>query len=141
MHFAPVEKTTLNTTLTALENALAPKIANLTAEERQKYGSVNEQNKLVINKVKDYRTNHPTMSSPDVDWTEFAADYDSREVIAGVISRLQTLLEGLNAAKILHDHDNLSAALMDYEYAKYKAGTNTSGYETKVNEIKQFFTS
>ena len=141
VHFAPADKTTVNNTLTALENALAPKIANLTAEERQKYGSVNEQNKLVINKVKDYRSNHASMSSPDVDWTEFAADYDSREVIAGVISRLETLLEGLNAAKILHDHDNMSAALMDYEYAKYKAGTNTPGYETKVNEIKQFFTS
>ena len=50
-HFAATEKTAINNAITALETALATKLANLTAGERQQYGSVNEQNKLIINKV------------------------------------------------------------------------------------------
>ena len=51
-HFATTEKTAVNNAVTAIETALATKLANLTAEERQQYDSVNEQNKLIINKVK-----------------------------------------------------------------------------------------
>ena len=126
--------------LDTLENALSPKLANLSAEERQQYGSVNEQNKLIINKVKDYHEAQSTLSSGDVDWTEFVNDYDSRAFLEANIHRLNGLIEGLVGAKILHDWDNYQAALTDYDYAKYKAGTNSVGYQTKVNEIAQFFT-
>jgi hypothetical protein len=45
-----------------LENAINNKVANLTPEEGQRYGSVNEQNKLVINKVKEFNDTKPTVS-------------------------------------------------------------------------------
>jgi len=139
-HFSAEEKTAVLAALETLENALTPKLANVSAEERQQYGSVNEQNKLIINKVKDYYESQPAMSSSDVDWEEFASDYDSRVFLEANIHRLNSLLEGMNGAKILHDWDNYQAALTDYDYAKYKAGTNSVGYQTKVNEIAQFFT-
>lgn len=56
------------------------------------------------------------------------------------MQRLQSVLDGLGNAKILHDWDNYQAALTDYNFAKYKANTQTAGYETKVNELAQFFT-
>lgn len=139
-HFSTTEKTAVNTAVTAIETALANKLANLTAEERQQYGSVNEQNKLIINKVKDFRDSQPTLSSPDVDWAEFTNDFDTRTFIQTTMQRLQSLLDGLKNAKILHDWDNYQAALTDYDYAKYKASTQATGYETKVSEIAQFFT-
>jgi hypothetical protein len=89
--------------------------------------------------VKDYHEAQPTLSSGDVDWTEFVNDYDSRAFLEANIHRLNGLIEGLVGAKILHDWDNYQAALTDYDYAKYKAGTNSVGYQTKVNEIGQFF--
>lgn len=138
-HFSATEKTAINTAVTSLETALIAKLANLTPEERQQYGSVNEQNKLIINKVKDYRDSQPALSSPDVDWVEFANDHDTRSYLQNLIQRLQSLLDGLSNAKILHDWDNYQASLSDYEFAKYKNGTNAVGYETKVNELKQFF--
>ena len=46
----------------------------------------------------------------------------------------------VNNAKILHDWDNYQASLTDYDYAKYKASTQAVGYQTKVNELAQFFT-
>ena len=138
-HFTAAEKTAVNTALTSLETALQPKTANLSAEERQQYGSVNEQNKLIINKVKDFRDSQPALSSPDVDWTEFANDHDTRAYLQATIQRLQSLIDGMNNAKILHDWDNYQAALTDYDYAKYKISTNATGYQTKVSEIGQFF--
>ena len=138
-HFSATEKTAINTAVTSLETALIAKLANLTPEERQQYGSVNEQNKLIINKVKDYRDSQPALSSPDVDWVEFANDHDTRSYLQNLIQRLESLLDGLSNAKVLHDWDNYQASLSDYEFAKYKNGTNAVGYETKVNELSQFF--
>lgn len=138
-HFSAAEKTTVNTALTTIETALVSKLANLTPDERQQYGSVNEQNKLVINKVKDFRDSQPALSSPDVDWLEFTNDYDTRSFLQTSMQRLQSLIDGLNNAKILHDWDNYQASLTDYDYAKYKASTNATGYQTKVLELAQFF--
>jgi len=138
-HFTAAEKTAINNALTTLETALGGKVANLSPEERQQYGSVNEQNKLIINKVKDYRDSQPAMSSPDVDWTEFMNDFDTRAYLQILMQRLEGVTTGLNNAKILHDWDNFRASLSDYDYAKYKMGTSAVGYETKVNEIGQFF--
>jgi hypothetical protein len=140
IHYLAAEKTAVVTSLAALETALAAKIKNLNGEERQKYGSINEQNKLIVNKVKDYRVSQPGLSSPDVDWVEFQSDFDSRDFLQSTIARLQSLIDGLNNNKILHDFDNYQAALTDYEFSKYKATTRVAGYEGKVNAIAQFFT-
>ena len=131
-HFSATEKTTVNTAVASLETALAPKLANLSAEERL-------QNKLIINKVKDFRDTQPTLSSADVDWTEFMNDYDTRAFLQTTMQRLQSLIDGLSSAKILHDWDNYQASLTDYDYSKYKASAGATGYQTKVTEIGQFF--
>jgi hypothetical protein len=139
-HFSAAEKTAVNNALTALETALSGKLANLSPDERQQYGSVNEQNKLIINKVKDFRDSQPALSSPDVDWVEFINDHDTRTFLQTNIQRIQSLIDGLANAKILHDWDNYQASLTDYDFAKYKLSTNATGYQTKVSEIAQFFT-
>lgn len=139
-HFTAAEKTTVSNAVTALETALNGKLANLSPQERQQYGSVNEQRKLIITKVKDFRDSQPNLSSPDVDWVEFMNDYDTRTFLQANIQRLQGLIDGLNNAKILHDWDNYQASLTDYDFAKYKVATQAVGYEAKTNEIGQFFT-
>ena len=57
-----------------------------------------------------------------------------------IIARLESLTTKLKNAKILHDYDNLQAALTDYAYTNFMAGTGAAGYETKQNNLKQFFT-
>lgn len=138
-HFSANEKTAINAAVASLELATVTKLANLTPSERQQYGSVNEQNKLIINKVKDFNDAQPALSSPDVDWTEFNNDFATREFIQSTIQRIQSVLDGLGNAKILHDFDNYQASLIDYDYAKYKASTSAVGFQTKVSELAQFF--
>ena len=138
-HFDDAEKVAVNTALASLELAVSEKLANLSAAERQQYGSVNEQNKLIINKVKGFNDAQSSLSSPDVDWREFNNDFDTREFLQTAILRLQSLIDGLGNAKILHDYDNYQASLTDYDFAKYKASTNAVGFQTKVAEIAQFF--
>ena len=139
VHYTAAEKTAVEGGLTALEAVLIAKFRNLSADERRKYGSINEQNKLIVNKALDYRTNQPALSSPDVDWVEFQNDYNSRAFIQATIARLQNMIDGLGNNKILHDFDNYQAALTDYGFSQYKAGTKTAGFENKVNEMAQFF--
>ena len=138
-HRTEAEVTAAQNALTELENALAIITVQLTPEDRQKYGSINEQNKLLVNKVKDFRQSNPNLSVSDVDWDEFDKDFASRNVFESLINRLNALLIKLQGAKILHDYDNYQAALDDYAYTTYRAATGADGYENKYNELKQFF--
>ncbi|GAB5400945.1 MAG: hypothetical protein Aureis2KO_25300 [Aureisphaera sp.] len=140
-HFMPEEENKINEILTEMEEALANKLANLSPEERQQFGSINEQNKLIVNKVKEYSDTEPELSSPDVDWEEFRRDFRSRTFLETLMRRLANLQMGLNNAKILHDWDNYRASLVEYDYVKYKNATATPGYENKLNDLGQFFAS
>lgn len=115
-HFSAAEKTSINNAIQVLETVLNPKTVNLTPKERNDYASVSESNKLIANKVKDYRDNQPGLSSPDVDWNEFMLDYDSRAYIKAVLLRIGSLAQLLDNARILHDWDNYQASLDDYKY-------------------------
>ena len=124
----------------ALEKDFADILVNISGDERRRYGSISEQNKLLVNKVYDFLKNHPELGSPDVDWDEFEKDYKSRVALESIIMSLQKIIDGLNNAKTLFDFDNYQAALDDYAYTVYKARTATPGFENKQKEIKQFFT-
>lgn len=138
-HFSEAEIAAVNDALQNLHTALAGKLASLTPEERQQYGSINEQNKLLVNKVNDYKNNAPQLSSPDVDWEEFGKDHNSRSFLESVINSLMELSRGLENAKVLHDWDNYQASLIDYQYSVYRNDSGSTGFHTKVEEIKQFF--
>ncbi len=73
--------------LTNLESALVDIDFNLTSEDRQKYGSINEQNKLIVNKVNDYLVNQPQLASSEVEWEEFRKDFSSRANLEALIAR------------------------------------------------------
>lgn len=83
-----------------LEAALAGKTATLTEDERRRYGSINEQNKLIVNKARDYRQSQPNLSSPDVNWDEFEDDYQSRVFIKNSVNRLMAVVHDLGSTKI-----------------------------------------
>lgn len=137
--FTAADRTAIQDLITDLEAQFAGKTVSLSESERSRYGSVNEQNKLVINKARDYRQSQSTLSSPDVDWTEFEADFQARAFLESAINRLKALLYALEGTKIMHDYDNFQDALQDYAYSQYKKSTGADGYAAKVEDFKQFF--
>jgi len=139
VHLTVAEITAINNALTTLETTLKNLNTMLTPEERQQYGSINEQNKLLVNKVKEYSDREPALRDGAVNWTEFNADFSSRLYKEGVIDRLQAMIVRLVNSKTLHDYDNYQDALQDYAYTAFMAGRGAPVFETKYNELKQFF--
>ncbi|HVE56602.1 MAG TPA: hypothetical protein VNB22_07220 [Pyrinomonadaceae bacterium] len=134
------DRTKINGFIADLETILAGKIRRLDAAERSRYGSINQQNKLVVDIARNYHQNQPAMSSPDVDWTEFESDYENRMFLTNCISRLSAIVRDLESTKIMHDYDNFQDALDDYGYSRYRDGAGETGYSAKVAEFKQYFT-
>ncbi len=138
-HLTDAQVSAAKDALTGLETALTPVNINLSAEDRQRYGSINEQNKLLVNKAMDYHNSQPALQTPHVDWVEYSNDFKSRNNLESLIARLDSLSTRLKNAKILHDFDNYQGALADYAYTSFMAGTGTVGFEDKMNDLKQFF--
>ncbi len=114
---------------------------NLTAEERQKYGSINEQNKLLVGKIRDFNIQQPNLSSPDVNWPGFQQHWASRNGFEQLESLCKSIIEICSDPRMLHDYSLYQNALVDYDYTKYKANSTpgAGAYTTKQEEIKQFF--
>ncbi len=55
------------------------------------------------------------------------------------MTRLQSIIDGLENKKIQQDNDNYSDVLRDYGYSQYKSGTRAPGFDVKASELKQFF--
>ncbi|MFB9120139.1 hypothetical protein ACFFUE_02940 [Bergeyella porcorum] len=138
-HLSDEQIKAISDALAQLETAMQSLSINLTPEDRNKYGRVNEQNKLFVNKVYDFAKSREGLRSPDVDWAEFFKDYEDRNFYETVMSRLDDLQLKLKNHKILGDYDNYQDALADYAFATYKAGTKSVGFEEKYRELKQFF--
>jgi hypothetical protein len=129
----------INKEIDNIQLAITGKMVNLTPEERQKYGSINEQNKLLVNKINDVHNSHPQFDSVKVNWAEFTADFAIRSTLEKLISRLKTITEQLDDTKILHDNDNYQQALSQYSYISFLADQNEPGITTIKEDIAQFF--
>lgn len=127
---------------TQLFELLNSKTRNLTPEERKEWGSIKEQNKLVALKVLDYARDQPQLKSPDVDYTELAADWNDRSFLATIMSLLKDCIQIADNVRITHDWDTYHAAKQDYRHAEYRTKTDGgAAFEKKYNELKEFFTT
>ena len=133
------DRTKISESITNLETSLAGKTRKLDAAERSRYGSINQQNKLVVDIARDYHRNQPAMSSPDVDWTAFESDYQARMFLGTCVKRLLAIVYDLESTKIMHDYDNFQDALDDYGYSRYRDGAGETGHSAKVGDFKQYF--
>lgn len=139
-HFSEDEKTQMRKAWQVILDGLTRKTRNLSPEERQRYGSISEQNKLVVLKVLEYHDGQEHMDCPDIDYKELKDDFADRDFLAKMIS---SLMEGVRLAdniRITHDYDCYTASSTDYEFTKYKMGTDSgASWEAKYNDLLPFF--
>ncbi|PZF73537.1 hypothetical protein [Taibaiella soli] len=141
-----VNETTLTTVRATLQQVIADmqsaaQNSNLTPDERKRYGSINEQNKLLVNKVNDYATDHPSFRSPDVNWDDYQKHLSLRNHLAAIEKALEQIDEMCSDIRITYDYSLYQNALVDYDYTKYRAGSTASGagFHSKYEDIKQLF--
>lgn len=135
----PASATKINAALATIETELNGKTVNLTPKERQQFGRINEQNKLLVNKINDIKTSHPQHNSPQVNWVEFEADYAARTSLNAIKSKLNSITEQIIYTCILYDNDNFQQSLSQYSYLSYLSEQNVPGTTSLKDEVAQFF--
>ncbi|QHI36975.1 hypothetical protein IMCC3317_23460 [Kordia antarctica] len=139
IEFTTEELTALDTHLDGIQQVLAGKMVNITPEQRQQYGSIGNQNKLIVDKAKNYMEQHPNWVPNFIDKTEFDKDYNARQQMEERTQRLQNLTQQLLDTKTLLDHDNYTNTLSFYRMIRYLAGENEPGSKTVYEDMKVLF--
>ncbi|WP_343679702.1 hypothetical protein [Chryseobacterium arthrosphaerae] len=139
LSFTTEELSKLDQALQTIGTVLSGKTINLTPEERQQYGSIAEQNKLFVNKVKTYMEQYPQYVPNFLDKAEFDKDYLGREQVEQRLQRMSSLTEQLSDTKVLLDHDNYHNAITFYRNLKFLSGENVPGTNVIYEDMKQFF--
>jgi uncharacterized FlgJ-related protein len=140
-HFDANERATAISLFNQLRALLEPKLIQINPDDRRRYGSVSEENKKIINKVRDLIEQDPVNVPTEVDWVEFEADYIDRRFLESMRSMMAALLSEIQSTKIIHDFDNYHDALVYYHNQVYRMNSGASNAEGKVKELKQFFNS
>ncbi|WP_298310509.1 hypothetical protein [uncultured Aquimarina sp.] len=137
--FTEEELTQLDQYLDGIKQILNGKTVNLTAEQRTQYGRIANQNKLIVDKSKNYMEQHPDWVPKFLDKEEFDKDYLARTQVESRVQKLENLGQQLIDTKTLLDHDNYSNALSFYRMVRYLAGENEPGAKTVYNDMKVLF--
>jgi len=141
-HFTAADQSDWDAGLLVLRTIVQARLRNLSEEENEKYGTIDEKNKLLVDKIEDYRDTQPQLSSGDVDWVEFKKDKFDRKFLETGAMALMSLAKTMLETKRMHDYDNFQASLIDYDYSQYKDRTSPGmGFDAKVAELKQFFSA
>jgi len=139
IEFTTEELTALDTHLDGIQQVLAGKTVNLTPDQRRQYGSIGNQNKLIVDKAKNYMEQHPNWIPNFLDKVEFDKDYTARQQMEQRTQRLQNLTQQLLDTKTLLDHDNYTNSLSFYRMMRYLAGENEAGSKTVYEDMKVLF--
>lgn len=137
--YTPEELEDCNTGVTAIETFANKHVPNLSGEDRQNLGSINETNKLFVNKTKTLMEQNPSMVPVFINQEEYHRDLTAREEIEKLILKLDTIKRNLSDTKILLDNDNYHDALAFYCSVRYLANEHQSGAIAVYEELKQYF--
>lgn len=139
IQFTEAELAQLDAAMASIAQVLRDKTINLTPEQRQQYGRIAEQNKLFVNKAKEYMEQNMQHVPAFIDKAEFDQDFQARTQIESRITQLQGLVEQLSDTKTLLDHDNYHNAITFYRNIRFLSQENVPGTTTLYEGMRQFF--
>lgn len=139
LSFTEEELTTLDAHLAGIKTILANKTINLTPEQRQQYGRIANQNKLIVDKAKSYMEQHPTWIPRFLDKAEFDRDYKARKQIEDRVQLFEGIAQQLIDTKTLLDHDNYTNALTFYRMVRFLSRENEPGAKTVYEDMRVLF--
>ncbi|WP_378180890.1 hypothetical protein [Aquimarina sp. SS2-1] len=137
--FTEEELAQLDQHLLGIRQILNGKTVNLTPDQRRQYGRIANQNKLIVDKAKNYMEQHPDWVPRFVDKAEFDRDYTARQQIENRVQLLENLSTQLIDTKTLLDHDNYNNALSFYRMIRFLAGENEPGAKAVHEDMRVLF--
>ena len=137
--FTEEELTQLDSHLLDIRQILNGKTVNLTPDQRRQYGRIANQNKLIVDKAKNYMEQHPDWIPRFVDKAEFDRDYTARQQEENRVQLLENLSTQLIDTKTLLDHDNYNNALSFYRMLRFLAGENEPGAKPVYEDMRVLF--
>ena len=137
--FTEEELAQLDQHLLGIRQILTGKTVNLTPDQRRQYGRIANQNKLIVDKAKNYMEQHPDWIPRFVDKAEFDRDYTARQQVESRVQLLENLATQLIDTKTLLDHDNYNNALSFYRMLRFLAGENEPGAKSVYEDMKVLF--
>ncbi len=139
INFEEKELKGLDQHMAGIKAILNGKTVNLTPDQRQQYGRIANQNKLIVDKAKNYMEQHPDWIPRFLDKEEFDRDYKARKQVEDRMQMLENLAQQLIDTKTLLDHDNYTNSLSFYRMVRYLAGENEPGAKTVYEDMKVLF--
>ena len=136
---SPDDMNQIDQHIAAIEAIIKNKLVGLTPEDRQRYGAINEQNKLFVNKVYDQMKTNPQHLATEIDWAKYEEDYKARYFLETRGSRLASVVYQMESTKMLHDSDNLDAGLGQYSYLEFRKKRGIPGATELHAELQPFF--
>jgi len=134
------EKATITKAFKDVKAIVDAKLPDLNPEKRRYFGSINEQNKLFVNKAREVKIINPQLAPLEVDWVEYEKDYSARMFYEGILLMGYDVIKRMESAKMMHDYDNYNDSLVFYRYLDFKRRSDTPGAEASYNALREFFT-
>lgn len=141
VNFTAADLEKLDVAMVHIQEVLDGKAINLTSEQRSLYGRINEENKILINRVKDMDEINAEMHPPFLDQSEFDADYAARQQLERRADKLTKLTEMLVDTKTLLDYDNYNYAISYYRYIKMLSTQEVPGSTTVYQNLREVYES
>lgn len=141
LNLSDEEVKTIHDALESIEKIFEGKTVNLTPEERQTYGRLGNRTENWISKVFEYIDRRPELTPVYINLPEFRNDFEVRNNLKPVMTRLKFLSESIDDTLVLLGNDIYNYSLAYYRNIKLVSRENVPGTTEVYNDLAAQFPS
>ena len=129
----------INQHLAGIQEIIKVKVINLSPEERQQYGRINDRTENWIVKVDSHMKQRPELVPFYINKEEFDKDMEARNKMKPILNSIASLQESLDDTSKLLSHDIYNTAISYYRNIKIIAQQDVPGTTTIYEDLKSQF--
>lgn len=129
----------INQHLAGIQELIKGKVINLSPEERQQYGRINNRTENWIVKVDGHMKQKPELVPFYIDEDEFDNDLEARNNMKPILNSIASIQESLDDTSKLLSHDIYNTAIAYYRNIKVISQQDVPGTTTIYEDLKSQF--
>ena len=137
--FTQEEVDQINQHLAGIQELIKGKVINLSPEERQQYGRINNRTENWIVKVDVHMKQRPELIPFYIDKEEFVKDQEARNKMKPILNSIASIQESLDDTSKLLSHDIYNTAISYYRNIKMISRQDVPGTTTIYEDLKSQF--